>query len=185
MLISGQRRGFTIVELLIVIVVIAILAAITVVAYNGVTERAENAKTLTQVRSWSDTLLLYQTQKNSFPTATFEYSCLGDASAYPAEGVFQAGQCMNAGSWGVATDAGLMTQLKSVSSISDAKYSKTYALSDGSYRGIMYLSRNGGVGLTYVLRGLNQSCLPGDTISNLSSHTVCRHTISGDPYSGL
>lgn len=56
------RRGFTIVELLIVIVVIAILAALTIVAYNGITQRAtastvqadlhqarasiENAKTL-------------------------------------------------------------------------------------------------------------------------------------------
>ena len=33
-------RGFTIVELLIVIVVIAILAAITIVAYNGIQTRA-------------------------------------------------------------------------------------------------------------------------------------------------
>ena len=35
-----MKRGFTIVELLIVIVVIAILAAITIVAYNGVQERS-------------------------------------------------------------------------------------------------------------------------------------------------
>lgn len=35
-----KDRGFTIVELLIVIVVIAILAAITIVAYNGITTRA-------------------------------------------------------------------------------------------------------------------------------------------------
>jgi prepilin-type N-terminal cleavage/methylation domain-containing protein len=34
------QKGFTIVELLIVIVVIGILAAITIVAYNGVTARA-------------------------------------------------------------------------------------------------------------------------------------------------
>jgi len=34
------QKGFTIVELLIVIVVIGILAAITIVAYNGVQERA-------------------------------------------------------------------------------------------------------------------------------------------------
>lgn len=34
------RRGFTIVELLIVIVVIAILAAISIVTYRGVTGRA-------------------------------------------------------------------------------------------------------------------------------------------------
>lgn len=35
------HRGFTIVELLIVIVVIAILAAITIVAYNGIQDRAK------------------------------------------------------------------------------------------------------------------------------------------------
>ena len=36
-----RRRGFTIVELLIVVVVIAILAAITIVAYNGINDRAK------------------------------------------------------------------------------------------------------------------------------------------------
>ena len=35
-MIRTDKHGFTIVELLIVIVVIAILAAITVVAYNGI-----------------------------------------------------------------------------------------------------------------------------------------------------
>lgn len=37
----NRRRGFTIVELLIVIVVVAILATITVVSYNGVQQRAQ------------------------------------------------------------------------------------------------------------------------------------------------
>ena len=42
MLIDKQKKnGFTIVELLIVIVVIAILAAITIVAYNGIQQRAK------------------------------------------------------------------------------------------------------------------------------------------------
>jgi type IV pilus assembly protein PilA len=35
-----KQRGFTIVELLIVIIVIAILATITIIAYNGITTRA-------------------------------------------------------------------------------------------------------------------------------------------------
>lgn len=47
---GGKRqKGFTIVELLIVIVVIAILAAITVVAYNGIRQRAESSARLSEM----------------------------------------------------------------------------------------------------------------------------------------
>lgn len=47
---KGQK-GFTIVELLIVIVVIGILAAITIVAYNGVQTRANQSKIDTDMRN--------------------------------------------------------------------------------------------------------------------------------------
>jgi prepilin-type N-terminal cleavage/methylation domain-containing protein len=39
----NHQRGFTIVELLIVVVVIAILAAITIVSYNGISNRAKES----------------------------------------------------------------------------------------------------------------------------------------------
>lgn len=38
-----QRAGFTIVELLIVVIVIAILATITIVGFNGIQNRAKNS----------------------------------------------------------------------------------------------------------------------------------------------
>lgn len=45
------QRGFTIVELLIVIVVIGILAAITIVAYNGIQDRARQSKIQADINS--------------------------------------------------------------------------------------------------------------------------------------
>ena len=69
------RRGFTIVELLVVIVVIAILAAITVVSYNGIQARAEKAKTLSAVRGFQQALATYKILEGGYPTtATY---CLG------------------------------------------------------------------------------------------------------------
>lgn len=41
---AQKQNGFTIVELLIVIVVIGILAAITIVSYNGIQDRARTAQ---------------------------------------------------------------------------------------------------------------------------------------------
>ncbi|OYX53650.1 hypothetical protein B7Y92_02275 [Candidatus Saccharibacteria bacterium 32-50-13] len=49
-----NQKGFTIVELLIVIVVIAILAAISIVAYTGVQENARNTQRVANAKSVID-----------------------------------------------------------------------------------------------------------------------------------
>lgn len=49
--VKETQKGFTIVELLIVVVVIAILAAITIVAYNGIQNRAYTSKVQSDLRN--------------------------------------------------------------------------------------------------------------------------------------
>jgi len=53
-------QGFTIVELLIVIVVIGILAAITIVAYNGIQDRARASSASSALSQASKKLAVYQ-----------------------------------------------------------------------------------------------------------------------------
>lgn len=62
-----DRRGFTIVELLIVIVVIGILAAITIVAYNGIQNRAALASAQSDVVSIIKKLELFKIDNDAYP----------------------------------------------------------------------------------------------------------------------
>ena len=60
---NNRQSAFTIVELLIVIVVIAILAAITIVAYNGMQDKAKQAAMSTELAQWKKKSELYKIDK--------------------------------------------------------------------------------------------------------------------------
>jgi len=68
--VRNQRNGFTIVELLIVIVVIAILAAIVIVAYNGVADRARNTRIMNDLDNAKKLVEVYNVQNGSYPQTT-------------------------------------------------------------------------------------------------------------------
>lgn len=65
---NKKQLGFTIVELLIVIVVIGILAAITVVAYNGIQNRASDTAIQTDLRNIGGKILEFQAINDVRPT---------------------------------------------------------------------------------------------------------------------
>jgi len=62
-------HGFTIVELLVVIVVIAILAAITIVAYTGISSKATVASLVSDLDNASKQLNIFQVINGAYPTA--------------------------------------------------------------------------------------------------------------------
>lgn len=62
------ESGFTLVELLIVIVVIAILAAIAITAFAGVQAQARDTQRVADIDQIQSQLELYYTDKAKFPT---------------------------------------------------------------------------------------------------------------------
>lgn len=75
---QSRQYGFTIVELLIVIVIIAILAAITIVAYNGIQERARYSAMKSDINSINKAIQMFHAENSNYPgsntTGTLVYS---------------------------------------------------------------------------------------------------------------
>lgn len=67
---SKTKSGFTLVELLIVIVIIAILAAITIVAYNGIQQRARDSQRATDARTIINALATYAVVNSAYPSTS-------------------------------------------------------------------------------------------------------------------
>ncbi len=98
-----KRQGFTLVELIIVIVVIAILATLTIVAYNGVSARAHASALVADLNQSSKQLALAQVDAGTFPAdattvglrsttdVSYSYNVAGDGSVY----------CLQASGWGL------------------------------------------------------------------------------------
>ena len=87
-----KQKGFTIVELLIVIVVIAILAAISMAAYTSITARA-NDSTAAGAKAVKDVAVTYQGANGAYPTsrALFLSGGADSVAKLPADVLFQSG----------------------------------------------------------------------------------------------
>ena len=72
---STASRGFTIVELLVVIVVIGILAAITIVSYTGIQTKAATASLQSDLANVSQQLKLYYVDHGAYPTSLDGNNC--------------------------------------------------------------------------------------------------------------
>lgn len=68
---KGKNKGFTLVELLIVIVILGILAAVTVFAVRGITDNAQEKACSVDHKNYETALESYFATNNAYPaTAT-------------------------------------------------------------------------------------------------------------------
>jgi prepilin-type N-terminal cleavage/methylation domain-containing protein len=79
-----RNSGFTIVELLIVIVVIAILAAITIVAYSGITARANTTKAQTNAVAAKKVAEAYNADTGRYPGLTTDFTTGSTSTKLPS-----------------------------------------------------------------------------------------------------
>lgn len=79
----NKKHGFTIVELLIVIVVIGILAAITIVAYNGIQNRASDTRSQSDIKNVYTLIEKYAAETGAYPNTgglgvvRTDFNCFG------------------------------------------------------------------------------------------------------------
>jgi prepilin-type N-terminal cleavage/methylation domain-containing protein len=64
---AKRQSAFTIVELLIVIVVIAILATISIVAYSGIQARARDSVRIAKIKDMAKAIELYRIDNGRYP----------------------------------------------------------------------------------------------------------------------
>lgn len=84
-----DKSGFTIVELLVVIVVIGILGAITIVTWSGVQQAARDSAREQDTRQWAATFNTYKARFIVYPlmptdSLTPNVACLGGVGTFPS-----------------------------------------------------------------------------------------------------
>lgn len=69
---AKKSPGFTLVELLVVLVILGILVSVSVFSYNGITIRTNNIKKFENLQQWSDIILKYRSKRGGdfIPTET-------------------------------------------------------------------------------------------------------------------
>lgn len=92
---KNQKAGFTIVELLIVIVVIAILAAITIVAYNGIQSRAKTTSAQSAAQQVTKKAQIYNTEVGRYPLSMTILTGAASTQSYHLTGVVHGGTLSN------------------------------------------------------------------------------------------
>jgi prepilin-type N-terminal cleavage/methylation domain-containing protein len=164
---SGNKNGFTIVELLIVIVVIGILAAITIVSYNGIQQRSRNTQVITGVEAYYKALRSYHAVNGSYPATA---GCLGEG--YPTDRCWEG----DSGTFDVnaTLDSNLASFISKKPTLATARMS--IGITNNMRAGALYVT--GPARLIYYLAGPAQACNVGGATGGTEGGVVTQCVIA-------
>ena len=172
-----SRSGFTIVELLIVIVVIAILAAISVVAYSGIQSRAHDAAIRSDFRNVKVKMEEYKLYNSRYPSdpAGPLVSCTMSSSSQIKPQLQQIDMKLSHGSYNTST---ANTNLLYLASNDGEQYALLgYAKENPTY----YITNQMSSPEIYTGDGTSQSEYPGGTPCGVAENLgIATNTIDAD-----
>lgn len=135
---NGHVRGFTLVELLVVITIIGVLAALVFVTYSGIRERAYNARIIEGVRQYADAIKTYKAIYRTYPKTQGELNgdhiamtCLGNG--YPGN------TCGQVSGTQIYSESSFYTEISKVlKNTGNGINDQTYQVGNEYYMGAVY-----------------------------------------------